>query len=347
MPKTTPPGRDESTTAPDTSAPTPPSVGGDVYTMAEAARLKGVSYHTVSRAVRREKLPAKRLGRMALIAADDLRAWRPMRERAPRKYRRREPNPEATPALLDLASGERVELARRLSTFYEVLHSAAIEQPLPDFLALLAERLATGLDLRRVAIWGVDSEHGKATRLAGYGPALSRFPADVALDELPVIRHALEAPAPYVIDNIADFELEHKEEVLNVVGAFVAPLRLGDQVLGVVVGDCNGEPLDLSTDELVLAQGLANQAAIALDRARLRAEKGSRAEQLVAILENVSEAVFACDGDGHLTVMNAAGRALLGIGDGTSSATMTWPRSSPWSSGASSMGDPYRRKRFR
>ena len=26
---------------------------GDVYTMAEAARLKGVSYHTVSRAVRR------------------------------------------------------------------------------------------------------------------------------------------------------------------------------------------------------------------------------------------------------------------------------------------------------
>src|SRR6266540_570598 len=91
----------------------PAPTGGDVYTMAEAARLKGVSYHTVSRAVRRNKLPAQRLGRMALIAADDLRAWRLMRERAPRKYRRREPNPGATPALLDLASGERVELARR------------------------------------------------------------------------------------------------------------------------------------------------------------------------------------------------------------------------------------------
>ena len=84
---------------------------GDVYTMAEAARLKGVSYHTVSRAVRRGKLPATRLGRMALIQSEDLREWRPMRERAPRKYRRREPNPEATPALLDLASSDRVAAA--------------------------------------------------------------------------------------------------------------------------------------------------------------------------------------------------------------------------------------------
>lgn len=58
------------------------------YTMAEAARVKRVSYHTVSRAVRSGKIPATRLGRMALIDAADLQAWEPMRERAPRKYRR-------------------------------------------------------------------------------------------------------------------------------------------------------------------------------------------------------------------------------------------------------------------
>ncbi len=68
-----------STTAVD--GPGEPTGTGDVYTMAEAARLKGVSYHTVSRAVRRGKLPAKRLGRMALIDAGDLRTWQPMRER--------------------------------------------------------------------------------------------------------------------------------------------------------------------------------------------------------------------------------------------------------------------------
>jgi len=298
-------------TQPAAAAPT-----GDVYTMAEAARLKGVSYHTVSRAVRREKLPAQRLGRMALIAAEDLRAWRPMRERAPRKYRRREPNPEATPALLDLASGERVELARRLSTFYEVLHGAAAEQPLPDFLALLAERLAGALSFKRVAVWGIDAAARRAIRLAHFGPPLSRYPDEMPLDDLPIVRRALEARVPYVLEDIASFDLPQREDLLGVVGLFVAPLRLGDQVLGVVLGDCNGEVVELSPDELVLAQGLANQAALALDRARLRAEQGSRVEQLAAILENVNEAVFACDAAGGLTVLNAAGRALLGLGDG-------------------------------
>src|SRR3954464_13623587 len=126
---------------------------GDVYTMAEAARLKGVSYHTVSRAVRRGKLPATRLGRMALITSEDLREWRPMRERAPRNHSSREPNPEATPALLDLASvapaaplpeatphvvdlasAERVELASGLGSLYEALFAATAHVPTEEFL---------------------------------------------------------------------------------------------------------------------------------------------------------------------------------------------------------------------
>ena len=102
--------------------------------------VKGVSYHTVSRAVRRGKLPARRLGRMALIAADDLRAWRPMRERAPRKYR---------------ASGERVELARRLLMLLESIHLAVAELSLAEFLAVLCERLADALGLRRVVVWEI------------------------------------------------------------------------------------------------------------------------------------------------------------------------------------------------
>ena len=39
----------------------------EVYTMGEAARLKGVSYHTVSRAVRRGVLQAQRIGKMVFI----------------------------------------------------------------------------------------------------------------------------------------------------------------------------------------------------------------------------------------------------------------------------------------
>ena len=61
------------------------AVGEDAanYTMAEAAQFKGVSYHTVSRAVRRKRLTHHRIGRQVLIASADLMAWRPMVERRP------------------------------------------------------------------------------------------------------------------------------------------------------------------------------------------------------------------------------------------------------------------------
>ena len=292
------------------------AASGDVYTMTEAARLKGVSYHTVSRAVRRGKVPAQRLGRMALISAEDLRAWQPMRERAPRKYRRREPNPEATPALLDLASGERVDLANRLSSLYEVLHGAAAQLSLSDFLSLLADRLAVGLDFKRVAVWGIDAATGRATRLAAYGKPFGTLPAEMALADLPVDWHILEGREAFVVDDLAGIGIPTHGGVLPVKQMFVAPLRVAGDLLGAVVGDCEGDPISLSPAQLGLAQAMTNQAALALERARLRVEEDARANRLAAILENVGEAVFAADAGGHVTVINAAGRDLLGIGDG-------------------------------
>lgn len=316
MPRSSSPaGTAPPATAATTEETGTPTGSGDVYTMAEAARLKGVSYHTVSRAVRRGKLPAHRLGRMALIASGDLRDWRPMRERAPRKYRRREPNPDASPALLDLASGERVDLARRLSTLYELIHEAAAELPLPEFLSLLADRLANALAFRRVAIWGLDLPSGRATRLATFGPPFSRHPDDMLLADLPILSRGLEAGGATVIPDVGDLGVKRRPEVYPVRSLFVAPMRLGGDVLGAIIGDCNGETFTLSEDQLGLAQGMANQAALALERVRLRADEDSRADRLAAILENVSDAVFASDAAGHLTLINAAGRSLLGIGD--------------------------------
>lgn len=98
------------------SSPAPP-VG--VYTIAEAARRKGVSYHTVSRAVRTGKLPARRIGRMAMIAAEDLDAWQPVVENTPYQYRGRQPDPAVSPVLMDIVAGEWTEMARRLSALQE------------------------------------------------------------------------------------------------------------------------------------------------------------------------------------------------------------------------------------
>lgn len=228
---------------------------GDVYTMAEAARLKGVSYHTVSRAVRRGKLPATRLGRMALITSEDLREWRPMRERAPRKYRRREPNPEATPALLDLASAERVELASRLAAMYEATYAATDGSPRDELYDLIVDRLAGALNLRRVSIRLADQEGRKSIRVASYGSPSANRAADAALDEA-----ALE------VDN-----LRPARAVVRTSGGsatLVAPMTVNGEVIGVIVGDRNGEAIELNSGELDLAQAMASIAGLAAASSR-------------------------------------------------------------------------------
>ena len=253
---------------PPVPAAAPPAV--DVYTMGEAARLKGVSYHTVSRAVRRGALPHQRLGRMVFLDGADLASWRPMVERAPRKYRRRQPDPAAAPTLLDLAAGERVELARRLAALLEAIHAAAREEPLEPFLALLAERLGQALELKRVAIWGIDRERGVGRRLASFGPPMSELTDEVPLPEVPAFVRFLENGEATAQD-AADFG-PPPAPLLGVTTLFAAPLRVGGRVLGAALGDRGGTPFALTAGQLRLAEGLANHAALALERAQLRAE---------------------------------------------------------------------------
>ena len=69
----------------------------DYFTMEEAARYKGVCYHTVSRAVRRGVLAHQRLGRQALLARAVLDEWTPMIARRPKRSLRRTPNHDTTP----------------------------------------------------------------------------------------------------------------------------------------------------------------------------------------------------------------------------------------------------------
>jgi excisionase family DNA binding protein len=239
---------------------------GDVYTMAEAARLKGVSYHTVSRAVRRGKLPATRLGRMALITSEDLREWRPMRERAPRKYRRREPNPEATPALLDLASAERVELASRLASLYEALHAATSGTRKEELYGLIAERLAGALGLRRVAIRLIDERTGKSVRVATYGAPLTSLPDETGPNESPFASD-LARPTRALVEELSEGEARDNAAV-GITSIMIAPIRVDDRFVGLIVGDRNGERFELNQGELDLAQSMANVVGLSLARSR-------------------------------------------------------------------------------
>jgi excisionase family DNA binding protein len=107
-----------------------------VYTMAEAARLKGVSYHTISRVVRRGVVPCTRMGRQVLISQTALDAWEPMVERRPRKYPGRVPDPGVKPSVILPGSGEAIAAARSLERLVSVLGGLG-ERELPS--ATLAE----------------------------------------------------------------------------------------------------------------------------------------------------------------------------------------------------------------
>ncbi|MGH2562786.1 MAG: GAF domain-containing protein [Thermomicrobiales bacterium] len=250
-------------------SPVPSMAGGtDVYTMAEAARLKGVSYHTVSRAVRRGKLPAQRLGKMAFISAQDLQAWRPMIERAPRKYRRRTPQPGATPALIDLASGERVELARQVSNLLQIVDCVTTEQPLAECLSILSDRYADALDLRRVEIWSLDDAYVRASRAASFGPALSDLPDEISLGDIPGGASYFVNKSEVEIEGVDAPESHAFGPLKGARAILVAPLRVGSRRLGLMLGDRGGKALAFSQDQLRLAEGIASLAALAIERER-------------------------------------------------------------------------------
>lgn len=291
------------------------------YTMAEAARLKGVSYHTVSRAVRRGRLPVQRLGRMALIAADDLDVWTPMRERAPRKYQSRQPALDASPVLLDVATGERSDLAERLSTLYEDIHVAARDRPLDDVAALIRDRFADAFKLDRVVIWAFDTELRIATRLTRTESLRTRFPEQVQIADFSFFRSMLPTTTARLISDLgaADPDIGAYFPAAERPGTILcAPLKVGSRLMGIMSGDRDGRMFDLTEAELALAQGIATQAAIALENAQLRAAARHRSELLEAIIEDLPESVMAVDSAGTVILSNRAHRAIVGADGGRS-----------------------------
>jgi excisionase family DNA binding protein len=245
----------------------------DVYTMGEAARLKGVSYHTVSRAVRRGVLPAKRIGKMVFITKTDLQAWRPKYDRAPMQYRHRTPVPDAKPALIDLASAERVQLAGHLAALLEIAELTSRELPIDTTLGLICERLATALQLKRVAIWGADSDQGVARLLAAYGSPLADLPEEIKLKDHPQFAGIIRKADGAVVVEVAKHGTRIPLPFRHLPSLLVVPLRFGDRAFGYLLADRNGTAFSLGVEELRLARGLACHGALALALAEAREAK--------------------------------------------------------------------------
>jgi excisionase family DNA binding protein len=291
----------------DSSEPDSPT--GEYFTMREAARNKGVSYHTVSRAVRSGKLISRRSGRMNLISREDLTQWQPMRERAPRKYRQREPEPIHTPAVIELASGERIELARRLTAIYEAIHTSAIRQPLDEFLRLLTEQFARAMSFERVALWLINEARTEIEHSASYG---TWYEPDDEPERivLPYDPETMYLSRSDVYDGITCWTTPPP---INTGPAFSASLVVGQVHVGYIIGDRNGAALTLSDAQVQLGSSLATQAAITIDLKRTRLREAHRTRQLEAVLERISEPVMVYSADRRITAMSRVARRMYGL----------------------------------
>ncbi len=110
--------------------------------------------------------------------------------------------------------------------------------------------------------------------------------------------------------------VDRRDEITS---SLCTPLRSRDGVLGVMMVRRGGTRA-FSRGQLDFFASVADQAAVALENARLFRSERQRAGELAvekqkfqAILADMADGVLVTDGDGCLSHVNAAGRALLGL----------------------------------
>jgi len=140
------------------------------------------------------------------------------------------------------------------------------------------------MEFPRIAIWIVNDERTTTRRVASLGEWYVEGQPPIP-DELPFLdQWDRDTAVPRVFEVPAiDYLAESKN--LQVVEKFmVTPLRVGAKLIGFIGSDRNGLPLELSEAQGQIAQGLATQAALALDLNRTRQAERIRRDQLEATL---------------------------------------------------------------
>lgn len=126
----------------------------------------------------------------------------------------------------------------------------------------------------------------------------------------------------YVVQNarsgvVNDFPTEKRFDVPPVVtekgitSAVCVPMLFEENVLGVLIGHTLARRI-FTEEELSLYQNIANQAAVAIENSLHLKEQ----QKLTSIIEGTSDFIGMATLEGEMFYLNAAGRALVGIGSG-------------------------------
>lgn len=225
-----------------------------------------------------------------------------------------------------VANAELFSAAQRKIQYLAALNQCSQDLgPAPDLARVVrvtAERMAHLLHLRRTAVLLHPDADARLVGAAGHGfpdGAIERL--DVPVTELPGAAELLDdGQISIVNDPAVDGVLPASlVEELSIGTVLAVPLVAQEQVVGMLVGDQDAQPLRLSPDELELAVIFANQASVWISGARSfeKEQEARRAAQAAEanfryLLEVAPDAIVLVDMAGRICLINSEAERMFG-----------------------------------
>jgi signal transduction histidine kinase len=112
--------------------------------------------------------------------------------------------------------------------------------------------------------------------------------------------------------NLPGAERAHLEQ-FGAKTTLVLPLRVGGQVIAFVELWESRQRREFTTEEIALCQAITQQAAIAIENARLHEETRKHAQQLQQILDTVQDGIILLDAEHYVRLANPVGQIYLNL----------------------------------
>lgn len=177
-----------------------------------------------------------------------------------------------------------------LATILEASRAISSTLDLEKVLVVIAEQMVKAIEVDGCALSQWDQETDTVVNWIEWRQDDLKFTDKrdtiYSLSDYPATRALLESRQPVVI-HVSDPDAEQSEKTLmqetGVLSLLMLPLAVGKRVIGLVKLDESKNEREFTPDEIRLCQAMADQAAIAINNARLFEETRRRTKRLAAL----------------------------------------------------------------